>query len=205
KASSSSSSSSAPPQRVPQARLRRYTRLIQPTPSSSSHPPPHAFLHADATITPWGGLSLSESSFTSIPPPPPPPAPPPPPPPPPPPTPAHPHLRPPAPPPQPAAPTSRRGRRVAGGEVSGSNPCSPSTVHRISAQMESPGREARELRARRRPVPRMPRLPPLRPISNLSFTRSFTFSFFQLPVHQAAGCRAERVRHLMLLLRQMQY
>ncbi|CAL8368874.1 unnamed protein product [Lota lota] len=74
-----------------------------------------------------------------------------------------------------------------------------------SSKNKSAGRETRELRARRRPVPRMPRLPPLRPITSLSFTRSFTFSFFELPVHQTASCRAERVRHVMLLLRQMQY
>ncbi|XP_017213077.1 uncharacterized protein [Danio rerio] len=65
-------------------------------------------------------------------------------------------------------------------------------------------------RVKRRPVPprhppRPPRLPPLRQISNLSFSRSFTFSFFELPVHQSARSRAERLRDLTLLLRQFRY
>lgn len=56
-----------------------------------------------------------------------------------------------------------------------------------------------------RRVPRPPRLPPLRPVTNLSFSRSFTFSFFELPQHQAPRCRAERARNLLLLLRQTHF
>ncbi|CAB1428073.1 unnamed protein product [Pleuronectes platessa] len=72
------------------------------------------------------------------------------------------------------------------------------------------GAGGRGLRARRRVlpqrrVPRPPRLPPLRPVTNLSFSRSFTFSFFELPLHESPRCRAERVRNLMLLLRQIHY
>ncbi|XP_060930629.1 solute carrier family 26 member 6-like [Limanda limanda] len=72
------------------------------------------------------------------------------------------------------------------------------------------GAGGRGVRARRRVlpqrrVPRPPRLPPLRPVTNLSFSRSFTFSFFELPLHQSPRCRAERVRNLMLLLRQIHY
>ncbi|XP_016095121.1 proline-rich receptor-like protein kinase PERK2 [Sinocyclocheilus grahami] len=65
-------------------------------------------------------------------------------------------------------------------------------------------------RVKRKPLPprhpsRPPRLPPLRQVSNLSFSRSFTFSFFELPVHQSARSRAERLRDLTVLLRQFQY
>ncbi|XP_072569657.1 uncharacterized protein [Paramormyrops kingsleyae] len=47
----------------------------------------------------------------------------------------------------------------------------------------------------RNPLPqcRPPRLPPLRPITNTSFSRSFTFSFFQLPLHLSTRGRAERI------------
>lgn len=74
----------------------------------------------------------------------------------------------------------------------------------------SAGEGGRGFRARRRllpqrRVPRPPRLPPLRPVTNLSFSRSFTFSFFELPLHQSPRCRAERIRNLMLLLRQIHY
>ncbi|KAM3877128.1 tRNA (34-2'-O)-methyltransferase regulator WDR6 [Diretmus argenteus] len=142
-----------------------------------------AALLSDTTMTPWGGLSLSESSFTAIPPPPPPPA------------------------PQPTPSTPYRGRRNAGREVGGSFPSSqtphpPDTVHQEAA--------GRGLRVRRRVlsqrrVPRPPRLPPMRPVTNLSFSRSFTFSFFELPLHQSPRCRAERVKNLMLLLRRIHY
>ncbi|KAG5837850.1 hypothetical protein ANANG_G00217400 [Anguilla anguilla] len=53
--------------------------------------------------------------------------------------------------------------------------------------------------------PPLPRLPPLRPVTNLSFSRSFTFSFFELPLHQSPRDRADRMRHVSLLLRQIQY
>ncbi|XP_016379778.1 pollen-specific leucine-rich repeat extensin-like protein 1 [Sinocyclocheilus rhinocerous] len=65
-------------------------------------------------------------------------------------------------------------------------------------------------RVKRKPLPprhpsKPPRLPPLRQVTNLSFSRSFTFSFFELPVHQSARSRAERLRDLTVLLRQFQY
>lgn len=53
--------------------------------------------------------------------------------------------------------------------------------------------------------PRPPRLPPLRQITNLSFSRSFTFSFFELPVHQSAQSRAERLKDLTVHMKQLQY
>lgn len=54
-------------------------------------------------------------------------------------------------------------------------------------------------------VPCPPRLPPLHPVTELSFSRSFTFSFFELPLHQSPRSRAERTRNLLLLLRQIHY
>ncbi|XP_056628639.1 uncharacterized protein LOC130439960 isoform X2 [Triplophysa dalaica] len=65
-------------------------------------------------------------------------------------------------------------------------------------------------RVKRKPLPprhppRPPRLPPLRQITSLSFSRSFTFSFFELPVHQSARNRAERLKDLTVLLKQFQY
>lgn len=49
------------------------------------------------------------------------------------------------------------------------------------------------------------RLPPLRPVTNLSFSRSFTFSFFELPFHQSSRGRADRFKDLVVMLRQIQY
>ncbi|XP_043102773.1 pectinesterase inhibitor 10 [Puntigrus tetrazona] len=76
----------------------------------------------------------------------------------------------------------------------------------INTQPES----SQSARVKRKPLPprhppRPPRLPPLRQVTNLSFSRSFTFSFFELPVHQSARSRAERLRDLTVLLRQFQY
>ncbi|XP_028438417.1 formin-like protein 3 [Perca flavescens] len=146
-------------------------------------------------MTPWGGLALSESSFTSIPPPPPPRPPP---------------LPPPPPPaPQPTPSTPYRGRQNEDEEVSSSSfnseaPSPPGAVPRDSVGGGGRGLRRRRLLPQRR-VPRPPRLPPLRPVTNLSFSRSFTFSFFELPLHQSPRCRAERIRNLMLLLRQIHY
>ncbi|KAM3618800.1 uncharacterized protein V6R79_025090 [Siganus canaliculatus] len=164
--------------------------------SSSFHPhpgPPSTILLEDNTMTPWEGLVLPESSFTSIPPPPPPHPPPPPPP------------TPPA--PQPTPSTPYRGNQTRENDMFSSS---------FNSEVPSPpaadraGRGDRGTRPRRRVlpqhcVPRPPRLPPLRPVTNLSFTRSFTFSFFELPLHQSPRCRAERIRNLMLLLRQIHY
>ncbi|XP_038579531.1 uncharacterized protein LOC119906088 [Micropterus salmoides] len=136
-------------------------------------------------MAPWGGLGLSESSFTSIPPPPPPPA------------------------PQPTPSTPCRGRHNKDEEVSSFNFEVPSSSP-VAVPQDSVGRGGSRLRERRRVlpqrrVPRPPRLPPLRPVTNLSFSRSFTFSFFELPLHQSPCCRVERIRNLMLLLRQIHY
>ncbi|XP_029290941.1 LOW QUALITY PROTEIN: WD repeat-containing protein 6-like [Cottoperca gobio] len=177
-------------------------RSQQQTSSSSSHPHPgpSSILVSDTTMTPWGGLALSESSFTSIPPPPPPRPPPllPPPP------------LPPA--PQPTPSTLYRGRQNEDKEVSSSsfNSEAPSPPGAVPQDSVAAAGAVRGLRARRRllpqsRVPRPPRLPPLRPVTNLSFSRSFTFSFFELPLHQSPRCRAERIRNLMLLLRQIHY
>ncbi|XP_061830287.1 uncharacterized protein [Nerophis lumbriciformis] len=54
-------------------------------------------------------------------------------------------------------------------------------------------------------APQLLRLPPLHPITNLSFSRSFTFSFFELPLHQSPPLRSERMRNLMALLRDTHY
>ncbi|KAI5095182.1 hypothetical protein C0J45_15257 [Silurus meridionalis] len=48
-------------------------------------------------------------------------------------------------------------------------------------------------------------LPPLRHVSNLNFSRSFTFSFFELPWHQSVQNRADRLKELVLLLKKIQY
>ncbi|XP_035238196.1 WAS/WASL-interacting protein family member 1 [Anguilla anguilla] len=151
-------------QRHPQAGRRK---RAPPALATTGHPD---------TMAPWGGLSLSESSFTSIPPPPP----------------ALPA------PPLPHAPHAPR-KEVTVGSHAPSPTASP---------LRDPKKVPRG--GRRRPLPlhrppRSPRLPPLRPVTNLSFSRSFTFSFFELPLHQSPRDRADRMRHVSLLLRQIQY
>ncbi|XP_018530619.1 WAS/WASL-interacting protein family member 3 isoform X1 [Lates calcarifer] len=164
--------------------------------SSHPHPGPSSILVSDTTMAPWGGLALSESSFTSIPPPPPPRPPPPPPPPP--------------PAPQPTPSTPYRGGQTEDEEASSSSFYSEVPSPSLAVLQDSAGVGGRGLRARRkvlpqRRMPRPPRLPPLRQVTNLSFSRSFTFSFFELPLYQSPRCRAERIRNLMLLLRQIHY
>ncbi|CAJ1055476.1 formin-like protein 3 [Xyrichtys novacula] len=159
---------------------------------SSSHPNtgPTSVPLSDTTMTPWGGLALSESSLTLIPPPPRPIPPPP----------------PPAPQPTPSTPyQGRESEDDSSSSFKSEVPSSPAVIPK-----DHPDGEGRGLRSRRRVlpqrpqrVPRPPRLPPLRPITNLSFSRSFTFSFFELPLHQSPRHRAERIRNLMLLLRQI--
>ncbi|KAF3696654.1 hypothetical protein EXN66_Car012332 [Channa argus] len=146
-------------------------------------------------MTPWGALVLSESSFTSILPP----------------TPARPLLAPPPPTPQHTPSTHFLGSQSEedGAASSSSFNCKIPSPPLPSLHDSAVGR-GRELRARRRVlpqhrVPRLPRLPPLHPVTNLSFSRSFTFSFFELPLHQSPHCRAERIRNLMSLLRQMHF
>ncbi|TNN64668.1 hypothetical protein EYF80_025075 [Liparis tanakae] len=176
-------------------RSHQQTSSSAPSASAHPHPGPPSILVSDTTMTPWGGLALSESSFASIPPPPPPRAPP---------------LPPPPPPPQPTPSTPHHERLNEEEEVSSSSFNSETPSPPGAVPQDSAGGGVRGLRARRRSmaqrrVPRPPRLPPLRPVTNLSFSRSFTFSFFELPLHQSPRCRAERVRNLLLLLRQIHY
>ncbi|XP_034551147.1 proline-rich receptor-like protein kinase PERK14 isoform X2 [Notolabrus celidotus] len=180
-------------QRPRQANSRKRSQQQQ-TSSSSSYPHtgPASILLSDTTMTPWGGLALSESSFTSIPLPPPPRSVPPPP--------------PPAPQPTPSTPYQERENE----DVSSSSFNSEAPSPPVVIPQDHAGGVGRGFRPRRRVlpqcrVPRPPRLPPLRPVTNLSFSRSFTFSFFELPLHQSPRHRAERVRNLMVLLRQMHY
>ncbi|XP_041080816.1 uncharacterized protein LOC121298080 [Polyodon spathula] len=99
-------------------------------------------------MSPWGGPSLSESSFTTIPP--------------------------------------REKDRVP--------PAGQDTGSRGRAPRKPP----------LRPRLRTATLPPLRSVSNLSFSRSFTFSFFELPEHQTLQHRLERQREVQLLMRELQ-
>ncbi|XP_042348616.1 WAS/WASL-interacting protein family member 3 [Plectropomus leopardus] len=176
--SSGSKTTAKPPvsssvlQRPHQANNRKRSQQ-QISSSSHPHPGPSSILLSDTTMTPWGGLVLSESSFTSIPPPPPPRPPP---------------LPPPPPPaPQPTPSTPYRGRPNEDEEVSSSSlnseaPSPPGAVPQDAAARGGRGMRARRRLLPQRRVPRPPRLPPLRPVTNLSFSRSFTFSFFELPL-----------------------
>ncbi|KAJ8015917.1 hypothetical protein DPEC_G00001680 [Dallia pectoralis] len=148
----------------PQAGWRKCSQTAQ---TSTKHP-------AD-TMTPWSGLSLSQSSFNSISPPPPAPV-----------------LAPPSP---------HLCHRTGGVAVRRPVPSPPDTV---------PAEGGRAVRVRHRVtpqtrLPRTPRFPPLRPVTNLSFSRSFTFSFFELPLHHSPRSRSERIRDLLLLWKQIQY
>nr|XP_015203827.1 PREDICTED: formin-like protein 14 isoform X1 [Lepisosteus oculatus] len=149
------------PQRHTLARRRKHAPPTPPPPVSSD------------TMAPWGGLSLSDSSFAAI-------------------------ATPPAPPPLPPAPPPRvEGRtRVRGtvpppGQDPGKGPSAGGRAHRKTPV--------------HRKTPRAARLPPLRAITALSFSRSFTFSFFELPEHQSLRGRAERQRGVYLLLRQIHH
>ncbi|XP_017266747.2 probable LIM domain-containing serine/threonine-protein kinase DDB_G0286997 [Kryptolebias marmoratus] len=181
---------------VPRLTSRRKHNQQQQQGSSSvhPHPAPSSILLSDTTMTPWGGLAHVESSFTTIPPALPPPRPPP---------------LPPSPPPVPRpTPTTHRGKQEEDEERSSFSSEIPSLC--LVVAQNNAGGVSRDLQARRRVlpqhrVPRPPRLPPLRPITNLSFSRSFTFSFFELPLHHSPHCRAERVRNLLLLLKQIHY
>nr|XP_020479266.1 mitogen-activated protein kinase 7-like [Monopterus albus] len=160
--------------------------------SSHPHPGPSAILLSDNTVTPWGGLALAESSFTSIPAPPPPPTPP---------------STPPAPQPTPCTPYSGRQNEDKAALSSSFNsdvPSPPLTIPE-SADGRGGGWRARRGVLPQHRVPRPPRLPPLHPVTDLSFSRSFTFSFFELPLHQSPRYRAEHIRNLTLLLRDAHY
>ncbi|XP_034732823.1 formin-like protein 14 [Etheostoma cragini] len=183
-------------QRPHQANHRKRSQQQTSSSSSHPHPVPSSIFVSDTTMTPWGGLVLSESSFTSIPLPPPPRPPP---------LPPHP---PPAPQPTPISPYGGRQNEDEDGSSSSFNSEAPSPPGVVPQDRVGGG--GRGLRARRRLLPqrRVPhplRLPPLRPVTNLSFSRSFTFSFFELPLHQSPRCRAERIRNLTLLLKQIHY
>ncbi|XP_034027450.1 synapsin-2 [Thalassophryne amazonica] len=158
----------------------------QPPSSSHRHPGPASILLPEATVTPWEGLALSSFSFSSISPPlpqllPPPPSPP-------------------APQPTTASPCSRRLN----------DDCSSSSSPAPSRPVQQAGGGDQGLQVSQRVLPQYqvpcpPHLPPLRPVTNLSFTRNFTFSYFVLPRHQSPHRHAERIRNLMLLLKQTRY
>lgn len=211
---------SLPSPTVRQSDRRRSRNQTASSSSSSSraHPGPSSNLLSDSSMAPWGGQVLYESSFTAIPLPPPAPAPPLPP-------------TPPAPRPTPSTPyrcKQNGDRRVSGVACEASSSSGgthqenagdsiPATFLCCLAHIAGPsvlftpsvtaGEAGRVPRSRRdlphRQVAHLPRLRPLRPISNLSFSRSFTFSFFELPLHHSPRCRAERVRNLLLLWRQI--
>ncbi|KAK6480856.1 hypothetical protein HHUSO_G18661, partial [Huso huso] len=126
-------SASQPPQRPSQARRRKCVPVLS------------------VEMSPWGGPSLSESSFTTIPP-----------------------------------REEREKDRVP--------PAGQDTGSRGRAPRKPP----------LRPRLHTARLPHLRSVSNLSFSRSFTFSFFELPEHQTLQHRLERQREVHLLLRELQ-
>ncbi|KAK2851155.1 hypothetical protein Q5P01_007431 [Channa striata] len=159
---------------------------------------PSSLLLSDTTMTPWGGLALSASSFDSIPRRTP--------------TRPHPASPPPPPAPQPTPSNCYRGSQGDEDEAASSSSFNLNEIRSppLPALRDRAAGRAREMRARRRVlpqrrVPHFPRLPPLHPVTNLSFSRSFTFSFFELPLHQSPHCRAERIRNLMLLLRQIHF
>ncbi|XP_072304639.1 uncharacterized protein [Eucyclogobius newberryi] len=163
-------------QRPPQARAHRRTK------------PQTSVLVCDSNMAPWGGLELSESSFTSLSSPRPPSAPPPP---------------PPVPQTSPASPLTTRKQNNSTSTIN-TDMSSPSPVYAA----QDAGGAVRSFRSKRRPLPqrrviRPPRLPPLRQVTNLSFSRSFTFSFFELPLYQSPLCRAERTKNLLLLIKQV--
>ncbi|MEQ2262937.1 hypothetical protein XENORESO_000960 [Xenotaenia resolanae] len=177
------------------SRLTNRKKLNQQSQTSSSshhHPGPSSIFVSDTNVTPWGGLAHPESSFTIIPP-------------------GLPPTRhtpiPPGPPPSPKAPHEKEEEDE---EYSCSGFSSEIPSPCLLFPQNNAGAVSRGLRVRRRVipqrrVPRPPRLPPLRPITNLSFSRSFTFSFFELPLHHSPHCRAERVRNLFQLLKQIHY
>ncbi|KAJ8257222.1 hypothetical protein GJAV_G00183220 [Gymnothorax javanicus] len=84
-------------------------------------------------------------------------------------------------------------------------PHSPSPAAHMLQALETVSWAGRHRPLPLRRPPGTPRLPPLHPVTNLSFTRSFTFSFFQLPQHLTPRGRADRARRVSLLLRQIQY
>ena len=49
-----------------QAARRKRSHHKTPSSSSQPHPGPSSILLSDTSVTPWAGLALSESSFTSI-------------------------------------------------------------------------------------------------------------------------------------------
>ncbi|XP_014887896.1 uncharacterized protein LOC106947416 [Poecilia latipinna] len=170
---------------------KKPNRQPQTLSSSQHHPGPSSILLSD-NVTPWGGLAHSESSFTITPP-------------------AITPTRPPSNPPGPQLTVADPHE-----EEEENDECSCSG---FSSEISSPcllvprkntGGVGRRLQARSRvvpqcQVPRLPRLPPLNPITELSFSRSFTFSFFELPLHHSPHCRAERARNLFQLLKQIHY
>nr|XP_057940778.1 uncharacterized protein LOC131137170 [Doryrhamphus excisus] len=141
-------------------------------PSAKARPAP---FQADSTMTPWRGLVLSDSSFTSI-------------------------YVPPSPTPLQSTPYNDNQNKEL--TLSFNSQSSSPTVRADSTNGELQKQQKMPTQAT---TPRLPRLPPLHPITNLSFSRSFTFSFFELPLYQSPPLRSERMRNLMKLLRETHY
>ncbi|KAM9475263.1 uncharacterized protein Hap1MRO34_011099 isoform 1-T1 [Clarias gariepinus] len=145
--------------------------------------PPITTALQNSFMAPWEGSSNSESSFTSIPS-----------------VSSHPSdLSPlPSPPPPPRPPALNK---------SSENSKSPNPPPAIRASKPS---SQQSVSVKRRLLPlrgssRPPHLPPLRKVTNLSFSRSFTFSFFELPWHQSLQNRADRLKEIVVILRKIQY
>nr|XP_014353124.1 PREDICTED: uncharacterized protein LOC106706539 [Latimeria chalumnae] len=66
-------------------------------------------------------------------------------------------------------------------------------------------REAGKRQGRPRGRSRWTKLPPVRSVTNLSFSRSFTFSFFELPEHQSQQQSLQRQRAIFLTMKELQH
>ncbi|XP_058246561.1 uncharacterized protein LOC131353495 [Hemibagrus wyckioides] len=104
-------------------------------------------------------------------------------------------------PPLPSPPSSRPPPPITSSETSSNPPQTIRNTNPDSRESACVKRQPLPLRGPSRPS----RLPPLRQVSNLSFSRSFTFSFFELPWHQSVQNRADRFKELVVLLRKIHY
>ncbi|XP_060788154.1 uncharacterized protein LOC132893250 [Neoarius graeffei] len=83
-------------------------------------------------------------------------------------------------------------------------PNPPQAIRDTHSESEQSVHVKRRLLPLRRPS-RPQRFPPLRQVTNLSFSRNFTFSFFELPWHQSVQNRANQLKEIVVLLRKIQY
>lgn len=107
----------------------------------------------------------------------------------------------PPPPPLPSTPSPRPPPLITSSETF---PNPPQTIRDTNPDSQKSVCVKRRLLLLRGP-PRPSRLPPLRQVTNLSFSRSFTFSFFELPWHQSVQNRTDRLKEFVVLLRKIQY